>query len=60
MGAALAACGVGSEGTQASGDGWRFTDDRGNAVVLGATPSGVVAFTGSAGARSWPPRSAPI
>ncbi|WP_280235145.1 ABC transporter substrate-binding protein [Nocardia cyriacigeorgica] len=49
VGAALAACGAGSEDEQ-SGDGWTFTDDRGNAVTLGATPSRVVAFTGSAGA----------
>ncbi|NEW40974.1 ABC transporter substrate-binding protein [Nocardia cyriacigeorgica] len=50
LGAALAACGSGSDDEPSSGDGWTFTDDRGYTVGLGATPGRVVAFTGSAGA----------
>ncbi|MFF2042858.1 ABC transporter substrate-binding protein [Kitasatospora sp. NPDC058170] len=54
LGAALAACGSGSQGTggqdAAAGKAWSFTDDRRKTVTAKATPRRIVAFTGTAAA----------
>ncbi|THV37078.1 ABC transporter substrate-binding protein [Glycomyces buryatensis] len=51
---ALAACGAGEDGDDASGDApegpWSFADDAGETVELDAVPTKIVAFTGMAAA----------
>lgn len=48
--AGLLACGGGPDDAPDSAEDWEFPDGRGGTVRSGATPSRVVAFTGSAGA----------
>ncbi|MEU6878598.1 ABC transporter substrate-binding protein [Streptomyces sp. NPDC046712] len=55
LGAALAACGSETKGSNSSGTSdkagpWKFTDDRGTAVEAKSTPKNIVAFTGTAAA----------
>ncbi|SDZ29777.1 iron complex transport system substrate-binding protein [Micromonospora pattaloongensis] len=52
LGALLTACGGGSTtgGATDGGDGWSFTDDRGQKASAGARPQRVVAYVGTAAA----------